>query len=177
MGCPRRGRSGQLDPADVLATLLVRHHTSLEHVDSPGCCCVIREPAGSQGSPDTPWCGGAEPSLPLCQQWGGQVLEERDSLQQGPYQVTRDKRASAGATTSYHGDKVIRTENFFWQGGAHGLGLGGVKLSIKPCQINLVCISGRIWNVNTHASRQKATTKCLVLKRNFLLSNFLPIFR
>lgn len=155
--------------------ILVRHHMTHEQVDSPGCHCVIREPPGSQGSPDTPWCGAAEPFL-CAQHWVEQVLEERDSLQQRPHQVTRDKRKSVKATTSCHGAEVIRTGNFFWQGSAHGLGLRGVKLSIKPCQINLVCIRGRIWNVNTHASRQKATTKCLVLKRNFLLSNLLPIF-
>lgn len=47
----------------------------------------------------------------------------------------------------------------------------------QTCPINPAYISGRAWNVNTHASRHKATTKCRVLKRNFLLSTFFPIFR
>lgn len=47
----------------------------------------------------------------------------------------------------------------------------------QTCPINPAYISGRVWNVNTHASRHKATTKCWVLKRNFLLSTFFPIFR
>lgn len=117
------------------------------------------------------------PALPRAQPWAGQVPEERHSLLQRPHQATRDKRASARATMLYRRDEAIRTGNFFWQGNAHGLGLRGVKLSIKPCPINLAYISGRIWNVNTHASRHKVTTKCLVLKRNFLLSNLFPIFR
>lgn len=151
---------------------------TLTHVESLGCHCVIREPPGSQGSPDTPWCGAAEPSPPLCPALhragpGGKGLTSTEATEQ----VTRDKRGSARTTISCQGDEVIRTGNFIWQGSAHGFGLRGVKLPIKPCQINLVCIRGRIWNVNTHASRQKATTKCLVLKRNFLLSNLLPIFR
>lgn len=40
MRCPRRGRSEQFEPEDVLAMMFVRHHMTLEHLDSPGGHCV-----------------------------------------------------------------------------------------------------------------------------------------
>jgi len=116
------------------------------------------------------------PALLHAQPWVRQVPEERHWLQQRLCQAARDKRAFARASKLYHRDKVIRTGNVFWQGSAHGLGLRRAKRSIKPCPVNLAYISGRIWNVNTHASRHKVTTKWPVLKRNFLLSNLFLIF-
>lgn len=116
------------------------------------------------------------PAFLHAQRCVGQVLEEKHLLQQRPHQAMEDKKPSARATTSYCRDEVTGTGNFFWQGSAHGLGPSGVKLSIKPCPINLAYINRRIRNVNTHASGHKVTTKCLVLKRNFLLSNLFPIF-
>lgn len=179
MACPREGTYLTWQLYSLLQS--VRHHVNLERGDSPGFRHVTRGLHGRQGSSDTPWCcrgvEGDESSLAPCPAMGragprGKALASTEATS-----GKRDKRASARATTSYRRDKVIRTGNFFWQGSAHGLGPRGAKLSIKPCPINVAYISGRIWNVNTHASRHKVTTKCLVLKRNFLLSNLFPIFR
>lgn len=144
-----------------------RHHINLEHRDSPGCCHV--------GAKDLLI------HLSAAQRW----KELSTALVCAHGRAGSGGKASTEATSGSMRQKGICKGNHIvpwgWSdqgrkcllaGQWQGLGPRGVKLSIKPCPVTPAPISWGLWNVNTHAPRHKVTTKCLLLKRNFLLSSF-----